>query len=82
MGTMFRIGSLRVAMHSNDHRPPHVHVIGTDGTAKIALGELCGSCTVLENDGLSSKDLAAVVLVIEEKQAFLLQRWREIHGDA
>jgi len=82
MATIFRTGRFRVVIYSKDHRPPHVHVIGTGNAAKIALGEPGRNPFLVANDGLSRKQLATVLREIEEKQTLLLQRWRDIHGDA
>jgi hypothetical protein len=63
-------------------RPLHVHVIGSDGQARIALGD-AGRCPfLLTNEGLSRRQVAMMLDEIEQNRARLLQRWREIHGDA
>jgi hypothetical protein len=36
----------------------------------------------MTNDGLSRRQLAAALIEIDQNRALLLQRWREIHGDA
>jgi len=73
---------LRVVIYPNDHWPPHVHVIGPDREARIALGDAGQHPSVLTNEGLSRRQLAAALIEIEQNRALLLQRWREIHGDA
>lgn len=37
MPTVLRMGDLRVVIYPNDHRPAHVHVIGSDGEAVFNL---------------------------------------------
>jgi hypothetical protein len=37
MPTIKRIDGLRVMIYSNDHPPPHVHVIGADREAVFEL---------------------------------------------
>ena len=34
---VLKLGSLRVAIHPNDHRPAHVHIIGPDHEAVFLL---------------------------------------------
>ena len=39
MPTILSFRGLRVVIYTNDHWPPHVHVIAPEARAKIALGE-------------------------------------------
>jgi hypothetical protein len=82
MVTVFRLRRLRVVIYSNDHWPPHVHVVGPDREAKIALGGEGEHPTLVANDGLSRSELVSALLEINERRELLLQRWREIHGDS
>lgn len=82
MATIFRVRGLRVVIYSNDHWPPHVHVVGPDREARI---ELCGQGkppSLVTNNGLSRSQLTAALVEIAQHRELLLQRWREIHGDA
>ena len=69
-------------IYTNDHWPAHVHVIGPDGEAKIALGSVHKGVSIVSNDGLSRAMLADALAAIDRNRAFLMARWREIHGDA
>jgi hypothetical protein len=69
-------------IYSFDHRPPHVHVIGPGAEARIALGDEGERPQVMTNDGLSRRAVVAALAEIEQNRDFLMQRWREIHGDA
>jgi hypothetical protein len=82
MLTILRFRGLRVMIYSYDHRPPHVHVIGPGAEARIALGEEGGRPWVITNDGLSRRHVVEALAEIERNRDFLIQRWREIHGDA
>ena len=82
MATVFRLGGLRVVIYSNDHFPPHVHVIGAAAEAKIALGGDGKRASLVINNGLSRALLAVALSEIDRNEALLAQRWREIHGDA
>ena len=82
MPTIFRFRGLRVVIYLNDHRPPHVHVIGPDAEARIALGDEGERPWVMMNDGLSYRDIVAILADIARNRDLLMQRWREIHGDA
>src|SRR5690242_7891212 len=61
-------------IRSNDHWPPHVHVIGVDGEARIALGEECEAPWLMTDGGLSSADLAAAMAEAGSAAAALRKR--------
>lgn len=82
MPTIIRVRGLRVIIYTNDHWPPHVHVIGPGREAKIALGDEGRLPSVVTNAGLSRAQLAAMLVEINRNRDLLMQRWREIHGDA
>jgi len=82
MPTIFRVRGLRVVIYTNDHWPPHVHVIGPGREAKIALAREGEHPSLVTNEGLSRSLLAAALIEINRKRDLLMQRWREIHGDA
>ncbi|MEJ1963969.1 MAG: DUF4160 domain-containing protein [Gammaproteobacteria bacterium] len=82
MVTVLRVRRLRIVIYSNDHWPPHVHVIGPGSEAKVALGEPGEHPRLVTNDGLSRAELVSALLEIDEQRDLLMQRWREIHGDA
>jgi hypothetical protein len=50
--------------------------------ARIALGDEDERPWVMTNDGLSRRDVVEALLEIERNRDLLMQRWREIHGDA
>ena len=82
MPTILRFSGLRVVIYVNDHRPPHVHIIGPGREARIALGDEREHPWLMTNEGLSRRQLAAALLKVSENRDLLIQRWREIHGDA
>ena len=82
MVTVFRVRRFRIVIYSNDHWPPHVHAIGPDSEAKIALGEDDEPPRLVANEGLTRAELETVLTDVGEQVELLRQRWREIHGDA
>ena len=82
MPTVLRFRGLRVVIYANDHRPPHVHVIGPGREARIALGDPHEDPWLMTNEGLARQQIATALLEISENRDLLIQRWREIHGDA
>ena len=82
MPTILRFRGLRIVIYANDHRPPHVHVIGPDAEARIALAGEGDKPRLMTNEGLSRREVAEALVEVSRNRDFLMQRWREIHGDA
>ena len=82
MPAILRLGKLRVVIYTNDHRPPHVHVIGSGAAARVALGEEDERPWLMTNEGLSRRQLGQALVEIGRNRDLLVQRWREIHGNA
>ena len=82
MPTILRLQGLRVVIYTNDHWPPHVHVVGTGREAKFALGTAGQRPSIVSNEGLSRRGLTLALIEIDRNRELLLDRWREIRGDA
>ena len=82
MPTVLRLGGLRVVVYPNDHRPPHVHVIGQSREAVFELDGANGTVALRENYGFSRRDLAAIQRGLLQNLALLLNEWERIHGPA
>lgn len=68
-----------VRIYTRDEHPPaHVHVWKAEGEAVIDLGDEDRAPFVTEVNGMSKKDVRAALAMVEENQARLLARWREI----
>jgi hypothetical protein len=80
MVTVLRADGLRVVIFLNDHKPAHVHVFGSDGEAKVKLLGADGAPELVRAEGMGRADIRRAVRLIRERQAFLLERWEEIHG--
>lgn len=80
MPTAQWIGNLRVVVYPNDHRPPHVHVIGHGHEAVIELGTPGSPLIVRENYGFSRRDLAKIQRALSKDQDELAVAWENIHG--
>ncbi len=82
MPTVLRRGRLRIVIYPADHRPAHVHAIGTDGEAIFNLNCPAGPCELRENYGMKAPALSATERVINDHIAELCRAWEEIHGIA
>jgi hypothetical protein len=79
MVTVHRAYGFRFVMFTNDHDPPHVHVFGQGGEAKLVL-ERSSGVRIEWAAGISRTDLQKIKLEAERQQALLIQTWAKIHG--
>ncbi len=81
MPTVKRIDGLRVVIYPNDHRPAHVHVIGSDSEAIFDLRCPFGPAEVRENYGFSLKELGQIQSALTADLDDLCAEWSRIHGN-
>ena len=79
MVTVLRADGLRVVIYLNDHEPAHVHVLG-DGEAKVNLIGAEGGPSLVWADAMTRGGVRRAMRLVAGHQAFLLQRWEDIHG--
>jgi hypothetical protein len=80
MATLFRVGSYRIVVYSNDHRPPHVHAVG-EGHAKFELGETPSDVRLTEQDGVPVRELRRIAAEVVARHGECVDAWRKIHGE-
>jgi Domain of unknown function (DUF4160) len=70
----------RVVIYTNDHRPPHVHVIGVEEHARFEL--LCdlGRVLLMSNIGFGVGQLKRIETYLLNHIAHLCKEWGNIHG--
>ena len=79
MATVVRVGKLRVIVYSRDHPPPHVHVVGPRGQAKILVDGPEGHPRLEWNLGLSRRELARALAIVADHRELILTEWKRIH---
>ncbi|WP_197413608.1 DUF4160 domain-containing protein [Sphingobium baderi] len=61
----------------DDHAPAHVHAVG----AGEASADITGSAPrLIEVQGFTRAEVRRVMKIVEQQQAALLLRWKDIHG--
>lgn len=80
MSTVARFAGLRVVIHSNDHRPAHVHVIGKGGEAVFKLHCPNGPPELREVYGMSFKQVNDIARTLFGLLSKLCAHWSDIHG--
>jgi hypothetical protein len=63
-------------IYTQDHIPAHVHIWRAGGEIIINIAAL----EIIKVEGISRRDAAKAVKIVEASRAYLLERWREIHG--
>jgi hypothetical protein len=79
MVTVHRAYGFRFVMFANDHAPPHVHVFGQGGEAKINL-EAPNEVRLEWTVGINRNDLRKIVEEAQRLEPELRRAWRKIHG--
>lgn len=82
MPTVLRFGAFRVVIYFNDHRPPHVHVLGRGCEAVFVLNCPEGPPELRAHYRLSDVEIASMRRVLSVNLPTLCEAWEEIHGDA
>lgn len=78
MPTVDRIDGRRVVIYPNDHRPAHVHVIGSC-EARFNLNCPEGPPELRENYGCPASELSRIKTALAERIAHLCAEWSRIH---
>jgi len=79
MVTVHRAFGYRFVMFVNDHNPPHVHVFGHGGEAKIVLEDSNGP-RLDWVVGIGRGDMRKIMQEAERECARLIEMWSTIHG--
>ncbi len=75
MVTLMRAVGMRFVIYTDDHEPAHLHVYG-DGEARIDIVNIAA----ISNRGMSRRDLARALNIVEENRQMFFAKWDEIHG--
>jgi len=76
--TVHRAYGYRFVMFTNDHGPPHVHVLGHGGEAKIVLED--GGPRIDWVVSIGRGELRKIMQEAEREHVRLLKMWSRIHG--
>jgi hypothetical protein len=79
MPTVLEENGFRVMIHSDDHRPAHVHV-NKSGLVVINLNNRRTAPTVREVRGMPRTEVRDALLLVTAHKKTLVREWRRIHG--
>lgn len=81
MPRVLQQGGFDFRIYTNDHTPSHVHVLSGKAELVVNIGDENTKPKVRESRGVKKKaDFAKVLRIVADNQDFLLEKWREIHG--
>jgi hypothetical protein len=80
MPTVCSIAGFRVVIHTNDHAPANVHVIGADCEAVFVLRCPQGPIELGENYRCSKAQLRLIRTGLADQLTTLCAAWERIHG--
>ena len=80
MPTVFQQDGFEIRIYSNDHNPPHVHVMKAGGELKFILGSESEE-TFLDKvlSPMKRRDAREALEIVKEQRTFLLKKWRDIY---
>lgn len=79
MVTIHRAFGFRFMIFSNDHAPPHIHVFGQSGEAKISfigVDEVIVDWVV----GIGRQDMRQILAEVLEHRDRMVAEWERLHG--
>ncbi len=80
MPTVDMIDGLRVVIYPNDHRPAHVHVIGSGCEAVFRLSCPEGPPELRENYSFGAAELSRIKTALASRLSRICAEWSRIHG--
>ena len=80
MGSVHFAYGFRFAIYTDDHEPPHVHVLGNDGEAIINLSGPYGRPEPIYVINIKRPDMKRLMAVVIDGQQYFLNEWLKIHG--
>ena len=81
MPVVLRLDGLRVQIYPNDHRPPHVHVIGRGGELVFVLNCPTGPLVLDKSYQFSLVEARRIGTALEARLDELCAAWSRLHGD-
>ena len=80
MPTVLKLDGYRVVIYPSDHRPSHVHVIGSGSEAVFLLSCPDGPVELRESFNCKETEIGQIRSKLAEHLSSLCAEWRRIHG--
>ena len=82
MPTVLRKDGFNFVIYPDDHEPMHTHVKKAGKEVVINLGDEETKPYERDNKGMNLKNRRRALQIAAERQDYLIEKWREIQGDA
>lgn len=79
MPTIFRQGGFEIRIRTDDHNPPHVHVLKAGEEIVILLGLGFDDPQIRENRGMRRPNIRRAMDLVNDNNDMLFTEWRKIH---
>lgn len=79
MPTVLRHRGFEIRIRTDDHDPPHVHVVNGGEEIVILLAVGFEEPTFRENRGMSRPNIRRAMDLVTDNNDTLLMKWRKIH---
>ena len=80
MVTIHRAFGFRFVLYANDHTPPHVHLIGQGGAAKVIL-QPDKTVRLDWSIGIARNDLRRLLQEVATRHGDLMTQWERLHDE-
>lgn len=80
--TVLRKDGFNFVIYTDDHAPRHTHIKKAGKEVVINLGDNNTKPAERENKGMNLKNRSKALQLAAEHQSYLIEKWRELHGDA
>ena len=79
MPTVLRKRGFDIRIRTDDHNPPHVHVVKAGEEVVILLAVGFDDPEIRENRGMARPNIRNAMDLVTENNEALLREWRKIH---
>ncbi len=78
MGIVYESSGMRIVVYTNDHNPPHCHVIHNDWWVKLNIQN---GFSVVDYGGKKLPPFKEVISIAKELRYEIGRTWRDYHGN-
>lgn len=68
-------------IYTLDHGPAHVHLVGPEGRAKVALQCPDGPVVPIDSRGIDAYVLTRLLAILNDELPMLCKAWSTVHGN-
>lgn len=81
MPTVLRKDGFNFMIYTDDHEPMHTHVKKAGKEVVINLGGEGVAPSLRKNKDMGKKNIRKAIKIVFGHQEYLIEKWKELHGD-